>query len=184
MLGLFILICLQIFLKFFSYFHVGGPSTSFFKSPSASDGLESVGIFLSSPLFLLDQGAATEEAGNALRVSLTPQRLYHPQSSLLASQIHQRNVKYENSPRCSQFLRAYSPACATCEERSPAQLWEYGISCHWCLVNQHPIPRKGGLCSHVPATCRNVAEPPWREGGASSGVLVTAPRHLTWGFRC
>lgn len=107
-------------------------------------------------------------------MSLTPQRLYHPHSSLLASQIHQRNMKYENSPRCSQFLQAYSPAFATCEEQSQAELWEYEISCHWCLVNQHPIPRKGRLCSHVPATCRNVAEPPSREGGHTSRELVTA----------
>lgn len=70
--------------------------------------------FLCGLLFPLDQEAATEKGRNAFRVSLTPlEALYHPPSSLSASQMDQSKIKYQNSLRRSQFLQTFRPAFAT-----------------------------------------------------------------------
>lgn len=110
--------------------------------------------FLCGPLFLLDQGAATEEEGNAFRVSLTPQRpcTTHGLPSLPLKWIRATlNIKIH--PDSSSFSRPSVQLLPPGEAHSRAELWEYKISCYWCLVNQHPIPRKGTMHNHVPATC-------------------------------
>lgn len=147
--------------RVFPYFHVGGLSTRLekcplLKSPNTSDRLESVGIFYTALCSCHIGEPPHRRKGMLSECRLHPRGCTTHSPSLPGSHIHQSSMKYENSPRRSQFLQAFDPASATCEEPSRAVLWEYKISYHWCLVNQHSVPRKGRLCSHVPPTCRNV----------------------------
>lgn len=147
--------------RVFPYFHVGGLSTRLekcplLKSPNASDRLESVGILCTALCSCRIGEPPHRRKGMLSECRLHPRGCTTHSPSLPDSHIHQSCMKYENSPRRSQFLQTFDPASATCEEQRGAELWEYKISCHWCLVNQHSIPREGRLCSHVPATCRNV----------------------------
>lgn len=112
--------------RVFPYFHVGGLSTGLekyplLKSPNASDGLESVGIFSAALCSCHIREPPHRRKGMLSECSLHPRGCTTHSPSLPDSHIHQSSMKYENSPRRSQFLQAFDPASATCEEPSRAE---------------------------------------------------------------